>query len=397
MSRHTIPAVIMLAVFPVAAVGLAVAMLVSGSVNVTAVAGAVLLLGAGLFAIGIFGVMKYSAQEDWLMQQQDLLGDTLHRLDTVTARIDEAEHKASQPMERLEEIKSELKGLRNGLRSMIEAREKPEAPERPANDTVAAEPVLEAQPAQKPQSAAEHLELLLEPVIELAKGTTAHYRALLDLTDDQGHVVRHADLMQKADQGGMRAALDAHMVKLVAPVLRRLRVKNPTSRAIVPIGLSTLSSREETARIVSNLERDVDIAGGIVFEFNHRDLGALDDEGIQNLARLARLGATMALTEVQVAGLDLSALRQLGVRYLTFPPHAADGGSGPTAAWREFVQYARAMQFQIIVSGITTPQQATAATQVGRFGFGAFFAPPRKVRSDAGLATAAASRRASAA
>ena len=110
---------------------------------------------------------------------------------------------------------------------------------------------------------------------------------------------------------------------------------------------------------------------------------------------LRSTGATMALTGVQVAGLDLAALRQLGVRYLTFPPHAADGGLGPTPAWREFVQYARAMQFQIIVSDIITPQQATAATQVGRYGFGSFFAPPRKVRTDAGLA--AASRRAASA
>jgi EAL domain-containing protein (putative c-di-GMP-specific phosphodiesterase class I) len=399
MSRHTIPAVITLAVFPVAAVGLSIYMLASGNANVTAVAGAVLLLGTGLFAIGIVGVQKFSGQEEWLLQQQDVMGDTLHRLDSLTARIDGVEQSVDQPMERLDEIKAELKGLRDNLRSLIQAKEKPEAPAQPANAPPPAEASAETpatSPAPKPQSAGEHLELLLEPVIELATGSTAHYRALLNLTDDHGHSVRHADLMQKADEGGMRPALDAHMVKLVAPVLRRLRAKNPTFRAFVPLGIATLGSREETSRIVANLERDVDIAGGVVFEFNHRDLGALDDDGIQNLARLGRLGATMALAQVQVAGLDLAALRQLGVRYLTFPPNAADAGFGPTPAWREFVQYARAMQFQIIVSDITAPQQATAATQVGRFGYGPFFAPPRKVRADAGLA-AAASRRASAA
>jgi EAL domain-containing protein (putative c-di-GMP-specific phosphodiesterase class I) len=399
MSRHTIPAVITLAVFPVAAVGLSIYMLASGNANVTAVAGAVLLLGTGLFAIGIVGVQKFSSQEEWLLQQQDVMGDTLHRLDSLTARIDGVEQSVDQPMERLDEIKAELKGLRDNLRSLIQAKEKPEAPAQAANAPPPAEASAETpatSPAPKPQSAGEHLELLLEPVIELATGSTAHYRALLNLTDDHGHSVRHADLMQKADEGGMRPALDAHMVKLVAPVLRRLRAKNPTFRAFVPLGIATLGSREETSRIVANLERDVDIAGGVVFEFNHRDLGALDDDGIQNLARLGRLGATMALAQVQVAGLDLAALRQLGVRYLTFPPNAADAGFGPTPAWREFVQYARAMQFQIIVSDITAPQQATAATQVGRFGYGPFFAPPRKVRADAGLA-AAASRRASAA
>ena len=34
-------------------------------------------------------------------------------------------------------------------------------------------------------------------------------------------------------------------------------------------------------------------------------------------------------------------LRQLGVRFLSFPPQAADTGLGPSPAWREFVQYAR--------------------------------------------------------
>ena len=94
----------------------------------------------------------------------------------------------------------------------------------------------------------EHLELLLEPVIELASGATAHYRALLDLTDEQGRAVRHGELMHKADQGGMRPALDAHMVKLVAPVLRRLRSRNPGLRAFVPLGISTLGNPDSRTR-----------------------------------------------------------------------------------------------------------------------------------------------------
>jgi EAL domain-containing protein (putative c-di-GMP-specific phosphodiesterase class I) len=266
------------------------------------------------------------------------------------------------------------------------ARREPDPVPAPAPPTASAPAIAppSAAPA-KPRSSNEHLELLLEPVIELSTGNTAHYRAMIELTDDQGHVVRHAELMQKADIGGMRPALDAHLVKLVAPVLRKLRAKNPTLRAIVPIGVSTLGSREETSRVLANLERDADVAGGIVFEFNHRDLGSLDNIGIENLAKLGRLCATLALTQVQVGGLDLAALRQLGVRFLSFPPNAADAGFGPTAAWREFVQYSRAMQYQIIVSDITTPQQANAANQVGRFGFGPFFAPPRKVRADAGV------------
>lgn len=391
MSRHNIPAMITLAVFPVAAVGLSIYMLVSGSVQVTAVAGVVLLLGAGLLLAAIAGVLKYSRLEDWLYDQQDQMADAVHKLDTLAGRIEDAEQRFDQPDKALGEIKAELKDLRENLRRLVQAQDRPQAAAQPAH---AAETAASPHSAAKAQSAGEHLELLLEPVIELATGSTAHYRALLSLADDHGHTVSHADLMQKANAGGMRPALDAHLVKQAAPVLRRLRARNPGLRAFLPLGIATLGSGEEIQRIVANLEREADVAAGVVFEFDHRGLGGLDDDGIQNLARLARLGATMSLAQVQVAGLDLSALRQLGVRYLSFPPNAADGGSGPTPAWREFVQYARIMQFQVIVSDIATPQQATAATQVGRYGFGPFFAPPRKVRADAG---AAAPRRASAA
>jgi EAL domain-containing protein (putative c-di-GMP-specific phosphodiesterase class I) len=396
MSRHIQTAMLGLAVFPIAAVGIAVYLVAAGRVDVPVIAVAILVLAFGAFAAIAVVTHKLSTQEEWLWHQQDTLRSLADKTEAMTARIDEAEDQIKQPALKLDLIMADVRALRDGFRNILPAADKPQQPRRESAETAlksAPPPAAAASPP--PRSATEHLELLLEPVIELATGNTSHYRALLDLTDDQGHVVRHAELMAKADKGGMRPVLDAHMVKLVAPVLRRLRVKNPSLRAFVPIGIATLGSREETARIAASLERDADIAGGIVFEFNHRDLGALETAGIENLARLGRLGATMALSQVQIAGLDLTSLRQLGVRFLTFPPNAADSGFGPTPAWREFVQYARAMQFQIVVSDITIPQQASDATQIARFGYGSFFAPPRRVRSNAGFGPGA--RRASAA
>jgi EAL domain-containing protein (putative c-di-GMP-specific phosphodiesterase class I) len=186
----------------------------------------------------------------------------------------------------------------------------------------------------------------------------------------------------------MRAALDAHLVKQVVPVLRRLRNRNPAMRVFAPIGLATLESRDDMENLVRSIEREIDIAPGFVFELQHADLGRLDNHGIEGLARFGRLGATLALGDVQVSGLDLSALRQLGVRFLSFPPAAANAVPGAPKAWAEFIQYARAMQFQVIVAGVDSSQQAIAARQFGRYAHGAFFAPPRKVRADAGVATA---------
>ena len=381
MSRQNVTALIGLAVFPLLAVAVAAYLVATNSLGVVAVAGAILVLGGGLFAVAVTLILKMSHQDEWLRHHHDRIRTLGERGEAATTRIAELGEQVMQPDNRFDDIMADVKSLRDSLRTVIERREfKVSSKPEPALAAAVSQTALGT-----PRAAGEHLELLLEPVIELPTGATSHYRALLDLTDEQGHIVRHSELMQKADQGGMRPALDAHMVKLVAPVLRRLRGRNPGMRAFVPLGISTLGSRDDTSRVVSNLERDVDVAGGIVFEFDHRALGQLDAFGIENLARLARLGATMALSNVQVAGLDLASLRQLGVRFLSFPPQAVDSGQGPSPAWREFAQYARAMQFQVIVSDIATPQQAGAANQIGRFGYGPFFAPPRKVRAEAGV------------
>ncbi len=344
------------------------------------IAGALMVLGAGIFASSLVMLLKLSRQEDWLWSQQDEIRELRERADAQTARLDDCENRLDQPSQKLDEIMSEMRKLRESVRGMAPM---------PRMDNLQM-PLRDKPREQPPRASAEHLDLLLEPVIELSTGSTAHYRAMVDLSDDSGHVVRHSELMRKAEQGGMRPALDAHLVKQVAPVLRRLRQRNPGLRAFVPIGLSTLKSAEEAGRIATSLERDSDVAGGIVFEFEHRDLGSLDQLGIGNLARLGRLGATMALSNVQTDGLDLAALRQLGVRFLGLPPHALDVGFGPASGLSDFVQYARAMQFQIIASDIVTPQQAAAASRLARFGHGSFFAPPRKVRADAGASQVAA-------
>ena len=373
-----------LSVFAFAAIALAAYMVAARALDPALVAGALFLLAAGQIGVVIAAAARTARLESVALHQQQSLRGLSDRTEQAAEAAARAENAAENPAVsfKLDELSADIRALRDGFRTLLQPKE-PEPQH--AHDTARNPQARPAASAAAP-SADQRLELLLEPVVELASGSTAHYRALLDLSDDHGHVVQHAELMDKADAGGMRAALDAHMVKHVAPVLRRLRLKNPAMRAVVPIGASTLSSREDMARLAALIEREIDVANGMVFELHHRDLGRLDTAGIEGLARLGRLGATLALSGVQVAGLDLAALRQLGVRFLSFPPSAADAGFGPTPAWREFVQYARAMQFQIIISGVDTAQQASAATQIARYAHGAFFAPPRRVRARSAIA-----------
>ena len=380
MSRHMAPVMLGLTAFPLAAIGIAAYLVMSAGPQLMAVAGAILVLSCCLLLAVTIAVVKLSRHESWLWSQQESLRGLSRKTDEALARISDVEQQAAVATD-VAAIAADISALR---RELLDG----PSPQPSVRAHAGAAPL--AAELKKADKAAEQLTLLLEPVVDLSTGATSHYRAMVGLGDGSGAMVNHDDLMQKADQGGMRAALDLRMVKMVAPVLRRLRSRNPGLRVFVPVGRATLASRDEASRLLALLQRDSDVAQGMVFEFAQQDLGALDAAGIDNLARLARAGATLALREVYLGGLDLTALRQLGVRFLSFPPHAVDAGSGPSATWNEFARQARGLQMQIIVGDVKTPQQASAVSRFARFGHGPFFAPPRKVRPDAGIAPAAA-------
>ncbi|MCA3560773.1 MAG: EAL domain-containing protein [Aestuariivirga sp.] len=406
MSRHMAPVMLGLTAFPLAAIGIAAYLVGSAGPQSMAVAGAILLLSCCILLAVTVAVVKLQRHDEWLWSQQDSLRELAAKSEDLATRLESVEqaHADTGTTAQLAAVARDMKMLRRELHDYAGAQPAwrhfgpeaepaaagPQPQWRPYGEV--AEPPAAAAPPPKPAKAAgrEELTLLLEPVVELASGSTSHYRTMVGLTDSSGKPIGHDDLILKADQGGMRPALDLRMVKMVAPVLRRLRNRNPGLRIFVPVGKETLGAPLEAAKILALLQKDGDVAQGIVFEFAQQDLGALDAAGIENLAKLARNGATLALREVYLGGLDLTALRQLGVRFLSFPPHAVDAGNGPNAAWADFVKQANARQIQVIVGGVKTPQQAAAAGRAARFGHGPFFAPPRKVKPDAGIAAPAA-------
>jgi EAL domain-containing protein (putative c-di-GMP-specific phosphodiesterase class I) len=392
MSRHMAPVMLGLTAFPLAAIGIAAYLVASAGPQMLAVAGAILLLSCCILLAVTVAVVKLQRHDAWLWSQQDSLSALAAKDEDLLARLASVErrHDKAVTLAQLGAVAADVRRLRGELHDYVTAQPHWRQYGPGAESPVAVPPA--PAPAAKAGKATgrEELTLLLEPVVELASGSTSHYRALVALADGRGKLIGHDELMQKADQGGMRPALDLRIMKMVAPVLRRLRNRNPGLRIFVPVGKATLGAPEEAGKLLALLQRDADVAEAMVFEFAQQDVGALDAAGIDNLAKLGRAGATLALREVYLGGLDLAALRQLGVRFLCFPPHAVDAGSGPNAAWADFAKQARALQIQVIVGDVKTPQQATAASRAARFGHGPFFAPPRKVRPEAGVAASVA-------
>ena len=256
---------------------------------------------------------------------------------------------------------------------------------------------MQQQQMQQQQSAAEfpitlqgapvreHFNFLLEPIIDLTTNRTAHYRVRFSITAANGIEIDYSKLTLNADRGELRPTLDIHVINQAIPLLRRLRAKHPAMRMFIPMGAATLVSEHTIAMVTQMLSEADNVAQGVVFELTHESLAGLSEAGISGLAAIARMGATLALTEASIAGLDLPALRHLGVKFIGVEARSIEPGFGTTQSWLDFVQVARGMQFQLLMTNVENSAQAATASQIARLVAGHFFAPPRRVKINAGL------------
>jgi EAL domain-containing protein (putative c-di-GMP-specific phosphodiesterase class I) len=378
MQRQEWPAIIGAAMFALLASGSGIFILAVGEVDAAVIAGAIFLLSIGQAATLFVQWMRNTNFDEGLSEHTRKLRKLTTELATFSDRIAWLQKQiAEPPVSPLNDLMKEVRSLRDKLETVAQdiARNRPPLEE--------PDPMTErATPANADDK--ERLDFLLEPVVELATGTTAHYRVRVSMVSQLGGEVAYEEMMRKADAGGMRAALDIHVTKLALPVLHRLRRKHPAMCLLLPLGLATLRAEAEITRLIQVLEGEQDMAQGIVFDIAHGDLAALDAAGIEGLAKLGRMGTKMVLSKISISGLDLAALRQLGVRFLDIDAKALNARLETGPAWVEFAQFARAMQFQMIGGSIATPDQAETASLIARFGYGPYFAPPRRVRADAG-------------
>jgi|GEM_PF-1866389 len=379
------PAIIGAAMFALLAVGSAIFMLASSEIHAPVIAGAVLLLAAGQAVALFVQWTRDTGLDERVSEQERRLHSSSGKIVAMAERMVQMQqqiaHFIGGP---LNEIVEELRSLRDQVNTLSQDAASNRAPASEIHDDTTPE---QPEPAARKQSAPaqERLDLLLEPVVELATGATAHYRARVNMVSQSGGEVLHEEMMRQADAGGMRAALDVHVARLAFPVLRRLRNKHPAMCLLLPLGAATLKTEQDISRLLQVMD-DMETARGIVFDIAQGDLAGLDGSGIAGLARLGRLGVRMALSKVSVTGLDLASLRQLGVRFLDIDAKGLSARAESAPAWIEFAQFARAMQFQMIGGGIESASQADNASRVARFGYGPYFAPPRRVRADAGRA-----------
>jgi len=225
--------------------------------------------------------------------------------------------------------------------------------------------------------------LCLEPVVRLAEGRTAYYKASLQVpgrgATDVLQPVLSVDVSPPAGSG---EGHDLQLLKDVLPVLARLRSRRSAAGVFVPLGAATLASQPHLEAYVALLQANPDEAAGIVLDLNVDALAALDETSLRGLAWLANMGAAFCLTGSGAAQCDLAGLAELGFAFIDMPVSELSPATGQLSPDVEsLMQAVTARNMTLIAAGVTDQRRLGGISGAVSLARGPAFAPPRVVRA----------------
>lgn len=377
------------------AIGSGFYMIGGGTAPLLAIVVAVLALGFSQAAILVFLTRRSSDLSNDRQNTQSDIAVTLtnaregkNQFESLRKSLDESKLEAKRDRELMARGFSELKDSYTSLQNEIQRTTYFTQPV--AENIFTPPPPQDSQntPAQPPQERepaspfGDQLSVSLEPIIDLTTGRTAHYRMHLGMADGQGEELASDTFLNHAERIGARPSLDILVAREADTLLRKLRQRDPQLNIFMPIGASTLASRDSIAQINADRKAAADISQGLIFEFPHAMLAGLTEQALEGLAELARQGARFGLSNVSIAGLDLNAMNTLNVRFVSLDSSAIDAVHGPSLAMASFTQTARASRVQMIVSGVADQRIIGKLPQITRLVSGPCFAPPRRVKKE---------------
>lgn len=382
-------------------VGLAIAigsgfyMIGGGTAPLLAIVIAVLSLGFSQAAILVFVSRRSADLSNDRQNTQSDIAVTLSssresklQFDSLRKSVDEIKLEAKRDRELTARGFTALKESYTSLQSEIQrtayfptpVAEEVFAPPQTQNNQRA--PIQHAAEPEPKSPFGDQLSVSLEPIIDLTTGRTAHYRMHLGLVDGKGEELASDTFLNHAERIGARPSLDIVVAREADALLRKLRQRDPQLNIFMPIGASTLATREAIDQINADRKAAADVSQGLIFEFPHTMLAGLTEKALEGLAELARHGARFGLSNVSIAGLDLNAMNTLNVRFVSLDSNSIDAVHGPSLAMASFTQTARASRVQMIVSGVADQRIIGKLPQITRLVSGPCFAPPRRVKKE---------------
>jgi len=263
-------------------------------------------------------------------------------------------------------------------------------PRAAANDDAVAQ---RAGAAAKAVAARGHLlddgqfELLLEPVVELEATSTLYYRSSLALTRQDGSRVGPYLLSLSAERGGYATDIDQALFRRVCPVIRHMKARGRRAGVFCPLSPQSFAERHVLDELIRFLRANQDAAGSIVIEISQPDLAQLSADGMEGLAHLAELGATLSLSEARLEGPDLATLVLLGFRFFDLDIAAIASSHGwdvfdEEGEVRMMARRAEQAGLTVIAANVARAEELELVRPFARLARGSLFSPPRVVRRD---------------
>ncbi len=319
------------------------------------------------------------------------LGKNTNDIESLSRRIADQTQRLSDLGSRLDAGKSHQGARDNGRTHQLAPAAQHPAAQRPAAkiQTPAVRPShapTRLAPARMQHS--QPVQLFLEPVVRLAEGRTAYYKASFRLRDqspaDLTHIVASADLPVLNGQSSLwDPALDAQLLQQILPLLEKLRARRGATGIFCPISVATLENTKALQELVGLLQANPEGAAGIVLDIHHTALAGLSEAGLQGLAWLASLGATFCLTGEGMLYDELPSLSELGFAFIDVPGEGLAQSAQPGMTADELLHATQANNIALIASGVEQPDNASSLMHASSLGRGPGFSSPRAVRERA--------------
>jgi EAL domain-containing protein (putative c-di-GMP-specific phosphodiesterase class I) len=154
-----------------------------------------------------------------------------------------------------------------------------------------------------------------------------------------------------------------------------------------PLSPQSFAERDVLDELIRFLRANMDAAGSMVIEISQPDLGRLTPAGMDGLAHLAELGATLSLSEARVDGPDLETLALLGFRFFDIDIAATASSHGWDAFDKEreiglLAHSAEQAGLTVVAANVARAQELDRVRPLARLARGSRFSAPRVVRRD---------------
>ncbi len=335
-----------------------------------AVAGAVILLALVQLSAILFRLPGENAPS---RSTRDVERDSVNRdreMRAMRRRMDALDERRDQDREDVaQHLSTQISTLERTfatLASRLERLGPLPSPARAAVQIAAARPELAQDNRAEDNRAEDDLALFLQPIVRLASGQTAYYRA------------------SYAPDG---PDSETRFIARVVTVLRHLDERGRAIGVFCPLSPSAFADARFLRRLVKFMRRNKDVAGKLVIEITQADLARLSREGMQGLAWLAELGATFSLGNASPQAPDLAALKELGFQFVdldlkTLPRLPRD--RHPVLA--AFATEADRHEITVMAGPVRNGEDMAGLQLAASLGHGPHFAQPRRVRADVGEA-----------